>query len=208
MSTRFFHSTPFLLEYEDAAAGGDDPSADGVETKSGAGRVFTLPTLTLLLTFSYIFSHMIVHMLRILNREINFLFSRMEWCFWCSKKTSQKREGSDVCCAESGMYLKNKKKKDIEIEWAEALKMKRDGKKSTRSWAWRQQNSTWQAKSSSSSINVWGELGKDDDEKLREKYKGDSIKYIQCFWLAQTQCWWWNPVKPIPPTTPCSTEWI
>lgn len=156
--------------YENVAAGGDDPSADGVEAKSGGGRVFTLPTLIPLLTFSYIFSHMIVHMLRILNQEINFLFSRMEWCFWCRKKMNQRREGSDVCCAESRMYLKNKKKIDIEIEWAEALKMKRDGKKSTRSWAWRQQNSIRQAKSSSSSNNVWGELEKDDDEKLRVKW--------------------------------------
>lgn len=65
---------------------------------------------------------------------------------------------------------RNKKKIDIEIEWAEALKMKRDGKKSTRSWAWRQQNSTRQAKSSRSSNNVWEEMGKDDDEKLREKW--------------------------------------
>lgn len=65
---------------------------------------------------------------------------------------------------------RNKKKIDIEIEWAEALKMKRDEKKSTRSWAWRQQNSTRQAKSSRSSNNVWEEMGKDDDEKLREKW--------------------------------------
>lgn len=119
--------------------------------------------------FIHIFSHDCAHVENIKSRNKFPLLENGMMLLACSKKTSQKREGSDVCCAESGMYLKNKKKKDIEIEWAEALKMKRDGKKSTRSWAWRQQNSTWQAKSSSSSINVWGELGKDDDEKLREK---------------------------------------